>query len=84
MVKEVAKNSTVVINRDIKKRVIKVVRKIKVSRETIDREMIGSQILVRERMKPTIKLILHIHVRSIPISQALFLSRLKTRKLRSA
>ena len=83
VVKEVATNSMVVTSRDnIKKRVVKVVRKIKVARENIEKEMIGSQILV-----PTINLNLHlhphIHIRSIPINQRLLLTKLKTRILRS-
>ena len=87
VVKEVTTTSTVVISRDIKKRVVKVVRKIKVAKENIEREMIGSQILVREEMKQStinLNLHLHIHLRSYPISQRLFLSKLKTRTLRSA
>ena len=89
VVKEVTTISTVVISRDIKKKVVKVVGKIKVDRENINREMIGNQIPVRGRMKQqTIKLNLnlqlHIHLRSIPINQRLLLSKLKTRTLRSA
>ena len=89
VVKEVTTNSMVVISRDnIKKKVAKVVGKIKVDRENINREMIGSQIPVRGKMKQqTIKLNLylqlHIHLRSIPINQRLLLSKLKTRILRS-
>ena len=37
-------NSTVVICRDIKNRMVKVVRKRKMARENIERGMIGSQI----------------------------------------
>ena len=61
IVKEVTTISTVVISRDnIKKKVAKVVGKIKVDRENINREMIGSQILVRGRMmQSTINLNLH-------------------------
>ena len=84
VVKEVTTISTVVISRDnIKKKVVKVVEKIKVDRENINREMIGSQILV-----PTINLNLHLHphlhLKSILINQRLLLSKLKTRTLRSA
>ena len=84
IVKEVTTISTVVISRDnIKKKVVKVVEKIKVDRENINREMIGSQILV-----PTINLNLHLHphlhLKSILINQRLLLSKLKTRTLRSA
>ena len=78
IVKEVTTISTVVISRDnIKKKVVKVVEKIKVDRENINREMIGSQILV-----PTINL--NLHLKSILINQRLLLSKLKTRTLRSA
>ena len=86
IVKEVTTISTVVISRDnIKKKVVKVVEKIKVDRENINREMIGSQILV-----PTINLNLHLHLhphlhlKLILINQRLLLSKLKTRTLRSA
>ena len=86
VVKEVTTISTVVISRDnIKKKEVKVVGKRKVAIKIIETEMIGSRILVRGRMKEqTIKLNLHIHLRSIPINQRLLLSKLKTRTLRSA